>query len=118
VEKAFAINAEPPAIWRALTSELAGAEEGAYEVERSVPNELLALWVEVQSGVRALLTYRLVPQDGHTEVVATMEPQGVRYAVFRLLSFGRIDANYELSLAQGLANLKQAVEANAARSDA
>ncbi len=110
LEKAFAIKAEPAAIWRALTGELQVADREAYTIERSVPNELLSLWVNLHGGIRAMLTYRLVPQGDRTEVVATMEPQGLRYAIFRIITLGRADTNYELVLVQGLANLKQAVE--------
>ena len=112
LEKAFAIKADRATIWRALTGELEVADRGAYEVERAVPNELLSLWVDLQGGIRARLTYRLIPRDDHTEVVATMEPEGLRYAVFRIITLGRADTNYELVLVQGLANLKQAVEGN------
>lgn len=110
LEKVFAIKAQPAAIWDALTGELTVADEGAYEVERAIPNELLSLWVEIQGGIRAILTYRLIPREDHTEVSATMEPQGFRYAMFRMLTLGRADANYELLLAEGLSNLKRAVE--------
>ena len=110
LEKAFAIKAEPAAIWRALTGELQVADEGAYTVERAIPNEFLSLWVDLQGGIRANLTYRIIPRDGHTEVVATMAPQGFRYAVFRMITLGRYDTNFELLLVQGLSNLKQAVE--------
>ena len=110
LEKAFSINAEPAAIWRALTGELEVADASVFTIERAVPNELLSLWVDLDGGVRALLTYRLVPRDGHTEVVATMAPQGLRYAIFRIITLGRADTNYEMVLVQGLANLKEAVE--------
>lgn len=110
LEKAFAIKAEPAAIWRALTGELEVADEARYSLEQAVPNELLSLWVELQGGIRAVLTYRLIPREDHTEVVATMEPQGLRYAIFRMLTLGRADTAYELLLVEGLANLKRAVE--------
>ncbi len=110
LEKAFAIKAEPAAIWRALTGELQVADRAAYTVERTVPNELLSLWVDLRGGIRAILTYRLIARDDHTEVVATMEPQGLRYAIFRMITLGRADSNYELLLVEGLANLKAAVE--------
>jgi len=110
IEKAFAIKAQPAAIWRALMSDLSLGERDAYEVERRVTNEELSLWVELQGGVRARLTYRLIPREDHTEVVATMEPSGLRYLFARIVSFGRVNTNYELVLVQGLANLKQAVE--------
>lgn len=113
LEKAFAINAEPAAIWRALTGELEVADGGGYEVERAVPNELLSIWVDLQSGIRAMITYRIIPRDEHTEVVATIEPEGFRYALFRVLTFGRADVNFEIMLTEGLANLKSAVEGEA-----
>ena len=110
VEKAFAIKAEPAAIWRALTGELEIADEAHYTVERAVPNEHLSLWVELQDGIRAILTYRINPREEDTEVVATMEPQGLRYVISRILTLGRIDTNYEMVLVEGLANLKRTVE--------
>jgi hypothetical protein len=110
LEKAFAINATPEVIWRALTSELEGAVGEHYRVEQTVPSELLSLWVRLNFGIEANLTYRLIPREGHTEVVATMEPGGFRYGLFRILTFGRGDTNYELLLVEGLSNLKRAVE--------
>lgn len=110
IEKAFAIKATPAAIWRALTGELEVADETNYTVERAVPNELLSLWVDLQGGIRAILTYRINPREEDTEVVATMEPQGLRYALSRIITMGRIDTNYEMLLVEGLANLKQTVE--------
>ena len=104
------IKAEPANIWRALTGELEVADEGHYSIEQAIPNELLSLWVDLQGGISALVTYRLIPRDDHTEVVATMEPQGFRYAIFRILTMGRADINYEMVLVEGLANLKAAVE--------
>ncbi len=116
LEKAFAIKAEPAVIWRALTGELEVADEATYGVERAVPNELLSLWVNLQGGIRAIVTYRLIPREDHTEVVATMDPQGLRYAIFRMVTLGRADTNYELLLVEGLANLKRAVEGGGGRS--
>ena len=110
IEKAFAVRAAPDAIWRALLADLESGDRSAYEIEDSKPNERLVLWVNLEGGGPARLTYRLVPRDDHTEVVATMEPQGLRYAFARILSFGRVNTNYELVLVQGLSNLKQAAE--------
>ncbi len=110
IEKAFAIRAEPGAIWRALMADLEAGDRSAYEIEDSKPNEQLVLWVSLEGGVSARLTYRLIPRDDHTEVVATMEPQGLRYAFARIVSFGRVNTNYELVLVQGLSNLKRAAE--------
>ncbi len=110
IEKAFAIRAEPAAIWDALTGELARASDERYTVERAVTNQELSVWVELQGGISAAITYKLVPRADHTEVVATMAPQGFRYAIFKIITLGRADVNYELMLAQGLSNLKRAVE--------
>jgi hypothetical protein len=109
LEKAFAINAPPETIWRALTGELATADEGAVDIEYQRPYESLVLRVRL-GGVPARITYTLTPRVEHTEVVATMEPEGLRYAFFKVITLGKGDTNYELLLAQGLANLKQAVE--------
>ena len=117
LEKAFAIKAEPAAIWDALTGELEVADDTSYEVERAIPNELLSLWVDLQGGIRANITYRLIPRDDHTEVVATMEPTGLRYTLFRIITLGRGDTNYEMILVEGLANLKRAVEGNSQTSE-
>ncbi len=110
LEKAFAIRAAPSAIWDALTGELRVADEARYQVERAVINQELSLSVQLQGGIPASISYRLIPRDDHTEVVATMTPYGFRYAVFRIITLGRADTNYELLLVQGLANLKRAVE--------
>jgi len=110
LEKAFAIHAEPAKIWDALTGELAIGDESAYEVDRAIPGHELSLWVDLQGGIRAAISYKIIPRDDHTEVVATMHPQGFRYLMFRILTLGRADTNYELLLVEGLSNLKRAVE--------
>ena len=111
-EKAFAINAEPPRIWDALTKEIGLADQGVYHVEESIINEYLALRVRFQDGIAAYISYRLIPRDDHTEVVATMHPEGLRYAIFQMITLGRSNVNYEMGLVVGLANLKEAVEGN------
>jgi hypothetical protein len=118
IEKAFAIKASPTAIWHALTGELELGDKSAYEIERAITNQSIALWVQLQGGIRARLTYKLIPQSEHTEVVATMEPEGVRYAFFKLLTFGRANLNYEIALVEGLSNLKRSVEGDGAAEDA
>jgi hypothetical protein len=110
LEKAFAIKAPPETIWQALQADLAEGDLSRFSVERSIPNELLEISVRLQGGVDAALTYRLVPHENYTEVSATLEPMGFRYLVFRIITFGRANVNYELVLVQGLSNLKQAVE--------
>jgi hypothetical protein len=110
IEKAFAIKGTPTAIWHALTGELELADRSQYEIERAVTNQSLSLWVGLQGGIRARMTYTLIPRADHTEVVATLEPEGFRYALLRVLSFGRTNVNYEIALVEGLSNLKRAVE--------
>jgi hypothetical protein len=112
-EKAFAINAPPDAIWRALTGELQIADTSTFEIERAIPNRELSLWVDLQGGVRASLTYKLLPREGHTEVVASMTPMGFRYLIQKMITLGRADTNYQIALVQGLSNLKEAAEETA-----
>jgi hypothetical protein len=114
-EKAFAIHAEPAVIWRELTRELAQAPPGSHAVERSLEEQELAVRVELESGIEALITYQLIPREDYVEVVARMEPQGLRYAFLRAITLGRYDTGYELALAEGLSNLKKAAEAAASR---
>lgn len=113
IEKVFAINAEPPKVWDALVGEFNLADDSFYEVEKSIINEFLALRVTFQDGIVAQITYRLIRKDDHTEVIATMHPEGLRYAIFRMITMGRSDINYEMVLVVGLSNLKAAVEGNA-----
>jgi hypothetical protein len=115
IEKAFAIHAEPIVIWRELTRELEQAPPGSHTVERSVEAQELAVRVELQSGIEALITYQLIPREEYVEVVARMEPRGFRYAIFRAITLGRYNTGYELALVQGLSNLKEAAEAAAGR---
>jgi len=110
IEKAFAINATPAVIWQALTGDLELGDRAVYEIERAIANESISLWVQLQGGIRARMTYKIIPQSGYTEVVATMEPEGVRYAFFKIITLGRANVNYEIALVEGLANLKRAVE--------
>ncbi len=110
LEKAFAIHAEPAAIWQALMSELSSADPETFDLERSEPPELLALRVQLSGGISATITYRLIPHADHTEVVATMEPEGFRYLFFQAITLGRSNTGYELALVEGLSNLKRAAE--------
>lgn len=112
LEKAFAIKADPAVIWDALNRDLDAASSDQYQIERRNRPEFIELSVELGGGIPATLSYKIIPRDGHTEVVATMAPQGFRYFLFRLLTLGRVDTNYEILLVEGLSNLKQAVEAS------
>ena len=110
IEKAFAIDATPAAIWEALWADLAEGDESRYNLEGSTWPHRLQLHVDM-SGVPCDLTYTLTPMpDGQTEVAANLAPLSKRYALYFLLTFGHIKRNYEMLLVTGLANLKAHIE--------
>ena len=112
IEKAFAINATPHNIYAAIERDLAGADEhagDAFEVIKRDPERSIELRVTI-GNVPCWLTYRLEPHDEHTEVIATLVPFGWKYALFKIMTFGLRDQNFEISLVEGLANLKAEVE--------
>ena len=117
LEKAFAIHAEPAIIWRELTRELAQAAPGSHTIERSVPDQELAVRVGLHSGIEAVITYQIIPREDYVEVVARMEPQGFRYSFMRAVTLGHYDVGYHLALAEGLSNLKKAAEAAAGQEE-
>lgn len=110
IEKAFAIQGEPAAIWDALWSDLRRGEPGTFEVERSQRPHTLIVRVDMGGGVPARITYRIERREAYTEVSATLEPLGLRYNLYQFLTFGRVRLNYEMLLVQGLSNLKHTVE--------
>jgi hypothetical protein len=112
IEKAFAINATPHNIYAAIERDLAGAGEHAgetFDVVRRDPGRSIELRVTI-GNVPCWLTYRLEPRDDYTEVVATLVPFGWKYALFKMMTFGLRDQNFEIALVEGLANLKAEVE--------
>lgn len=119
IEKAFAIHASPSAIYRALERDIAGAQphdSQTFEVLRRDPDRSLELRVTI-GGVPCWLTYRLLPRDGYTEVAGTLTPYGLKYTLFRLITFGLRDEGFAMALVQGLVNLKEAVEGAAGDGD-
>jgi hypothetical protein len=116
IEKAFAINATPSVIYDALERDIAsaGAHEGeTFEILERVPPRTMRLRVTI-AGIPCRLTYRVQPRDGQTEVSATVEPFGMRYALFRIMTLGMRDQNFAVPVVEGLANLKASVEGGAA----
>jgi len=114
IEKAFAIRAEPREIYAAIERDLADAREhegDVFEVLRRDPPRSMDLRVTI-SGIPCWLTYRLEPKPGHTEVIGVLTPFGVKYTFFKIMTFGLREQGFHLALAQGLANLKAAVEGN------
>jgi hypothetical protein len=109
IEKVFRIEASAPDIWRALWSELGeGGDSSSLAPEATWP-ERLSLRVTI-AGVPCRLTYVIEPRDDYCEVTASLDPLGSRYRLYQALTFGHFRRNCELILAQGLANLKVAVE--------
>jgi hypothetical protein len=109
IEKAFAIEAEPTAIWDALWSDLTAGDAARYTVEQSNRPERIAIKVEL-GGLPVLLTYLISPKDAYAEVSVTLQPLTVRHALYQIVTFGHFGRNYEMMLVQGLANLKTALE--------
>jgi hypothetical protein len=112
IEKAFAIKASREAIYALLEGDLASAEAYAgktHAVLSRRPPESLELRVTLGI-VPCRLMYRLLERDGQTEVVATVEPYGWRYAIFQLATLGLRRSFFEFALVDALANLKSAVE--------
>lgn len=111
IEKAFAIEAEPAAIWDALWSDLTAGDPQLYSVEQSNRPERIAIKVEL-GGLPVLLTYLISPKDTYAEVSVTLQPLSARHTLYQFLTFGHFGRNYEMMLVQGLANLKTALEGN------
>jgi hypothetical protein len=109
IEKAFAINAAPEAIWDALWADLGAGEEGRFAIEHSNWPKRFTLRLDL-AGLPCLLSYRILPRADDCEVAATIEPMSRRYNLYQLLTFGHLRRNYELLLVQGLVNLKQSLE--------
>ena len=109
IEKVFAIDAEPGVVWDALWDDLSKGDETVFElVEAHRPSDVV---IEVTlSGVPSRLHYTIAPAEEGSEVTATLEPRGLRYAVSRVLTFNHFNRNFEMVLVQGLSNLKTAVE--------
>jgi hypothetical protein len=112
IEKVFAIQATPQAIFAAIERDLASAsahEGDTFEVLRREPPTSIDMRVTIGM-IPCRLRYSLEARDGHTEVTGTLYPQGWQYAAFRTITFGLRDANFAVALVESLANLKAAVE--------
>lgn len=116
IEKAFAIDAAPAEIFAALDRELSAASEYAgdtHEVLRRDPPRSIDLRVTI-SGMPCHLSYRISERaEGGCEVVATVQPYGWKYGLFRVMTFGMHDGGFAVTLVHSLANLKAAVEGGA-----
>lgn len=112
IEKAFAIQASQREIYAALERDIAEAwahSGETFEVLKRDRDRSIELRVTM-AGVSCWLTYRLEPRADHTEVVATLVPFGLKYTLFRAITLGLRNQDFELALVEGLANLKAEVE--------
>ncbi len=117
IEKVFAINATPREIFAAIERDLDAASEYAgdvHDVLRRERDRLVEMRVTI-GAIPCLLTYRLDERDGHTEITGTLSPYGWKYGAFRTMTFGMRKQVFEFALVEALANLKAAVEEDAAR---
>lgn len=110
IEKVLAIKAQPSNVWKALAGELDIASPQDLRVEELSPNRRLVVHVRLAGGIPARVSYQLTGREGLTEVTALLEPYGFRYRLISLMTLGRSDSGYEVALAEGLLNLRQAVE--------
>ncbi len=112
IEKAFAIRAEPGVIFAAIERDLQAASDDAsdtFEIIRRDPPRIIELRVTI-GGIPCWLTYTITPGEDHTEVAARLTPFGMKYTLFRIMTFGMRDQGYEIALVEALANLKAEVE--------
>jgi hypothetical protein len=113
ITKVFAIEASQEAVWNALWSDLQSGDADAYSVLRSSWPSSFTVEVAL-AGLPTLLSYAIEPRDGYCEVSVELEALSLRYRMLQVLTLGRMRLNYELLLAQSLANLKAALEDDAA----
>lgn len=115
VEKVLAIDAAPSAVWKALTGELDAASSEDFRIEESSPERRLVVHVRLAGGIPARISYQLTRLEEHTEVAATLEPYGFRYRLISIMTLGRSSIGYAMALAEGLLNLREAVEGASGR---
>ena len=112
IEKVFAINAPPREIYAALERDLESARDHAgdtFEVTSRDPYRSMQLRVTI-GNVPCWLTYTIDERGDHCEVTATLVPFGWKYTLFKIMTLGLRDQNFEIALVEGLVNLKAAVE--------
>jgi len=111
-EHAFEIRAEPEAIWRALRAEAdEGVRVGRAELLREERPRALTLDVEIGWGLTVHYAYTLRAVTGGSQVSVAITPRGIRWALSNILMLGRGITPFSLAAAQGLANLKETLEA-------
>jgi hypothetical protein len=109
IEKVFAIEGTAGPIWDQLWQEIQASADAATVVEESHRPHSLVLRLDL-GGIDSRLRYEIEEQEDHCEVSGAIEPLSFRYKLYQLLTFGHMRVNFEMMLAEGLANLKAAVE--------
>ncbi len=115
-ERAFAIHASPEIIWKVLLAEIyEGIEAGRAELEHQEAPRSISIFVRLGRGLSVRYEYRISVEPEHTEVAVEITPFGFRHAVANIMSFGRGSTPLMVAATQGLANLKDQAEREAAR---
>ncbi|HEY7268331.1 MAG TPA: hypothetical protein VH951_00760 [Dehalococcoidia bacterium] len=109
IEKAFAINATPQAIWDALWADLGSGDDGSYELLGSNWPHSFSLRLSL-AGLPCDLAYTIEPRGDASEVSASIQPRSWRYRLNYLLTIGHYKRNLEMILVISLSNLKKALE--------
>ena len=110
-EHAFEIEAPVEDIWRALMNEAqAGVDAGQAVLIAAERPRRLELDVAVGWGLTVRYAYKLSRAGDNSVVIVELTPRGIRWAFSNILMLGRGITPFSLAAAQGLANLKEAVE--------
>ena len=124
-ERVFAIHAPPTVVWRHLRREIAdGQTSDRVRIQHEEPPRQIVFWIRIGWGLEVRYDYRISvepararsvqPTGPYCEVSVEVSPVGIRHAFANVLALGRGIAPYLLAATQGLANLKQAAEADPA----
>ena len=111
-EHLFEINAEPDVIWRALRAEVEeGIAAGHVVVHADRRPSRLELDVAMGWGLTVRYVYTLRRAARGAEVGVAITPRGFRWAFSNIMMLGRGITPFALAAGQGLANLKETLEA-------
>ena len=110
-EHAFEIEAPVEDIWRALMNEAqAGVDAGQAVLIAAERRRRLELDVVIGWGLTVRYAYKLSRAGDKSLVIVELTPRGIRWALSNIITLGRGITPFSLAAAQGLANLKEAVE--------
>lgn len=111
-EHVFEIKADPDVIWRVLRAEVEeGIKAGHVVVHAEQLPARLELDVAMGWGLTVRYVYSLRRATGGAEVSVAITPRGFRWAFSNIMMLGRGITPFALAAGQGLANLKETLEA-------